>query len=363
MIRVGVPRETSAGEHRVALVPDSVGRLVRAGVDVVVESGAGVAAGHPDQAYVDAGAAIDGAAGVVGRADLVLKVRAPTLEEVSRFRPGAVLACLLAPATHAELIAALTAQGVTACALELVPRTTLAQAMDVLSSQATISGYKAVLIGASELPRILPMLTTAAGTLAPAKAFVIGAGVAGLQALATARRLGAVVTAFDVRAAAREQIESLGARAIGKELDTAEGTGGYAREVGAEQQGRIEALLTAHLKDQDLVITTAQIPGRPAPRLITAEMVAGMRPGAVIVDVAAETGGNCALTRPGERVVAGGVTVLGPVNVPASVPGHASQMLSRNLLALTQRMIKDGALHLDPADEIFGPMIVTGRGA
>ena len=362
-MRIGVPRERIAGERRVALVPDSVGRLVKSGVEVVMETGAGAAAGFPDAAYAAAGAALDGTAGVLGRADLILKVQAPSADEIAQLRPGAVLVSLLAPATHAESIRGLTARGVSACALELVPRTTLAQAMDVLSSQATIAGYKAVLLGAAELPRILPMLTTAAGTLAPAKALIIGAGVAGLQAIATARRLGAVVSGFDVRAAAREQIESLGAKAVGKELETAEGTGGYAREVAGDQQARIEALLAAHLKDQDLVITTAQIPGKPAPRLITAQMVAGMRPGAVIVDLAAETGGNCALTRAGERVEAEGVTVLGPVNLPATVPGHASQMLSRNLLALTQRMMKDGVLHLDPNDEILGPMIVTGAAA
>jgi NAD(P) transhydrogenase subunit alpha len=361
-MRIGVPRERSAGERRVALVPDSVGRLVRQGLEVLIEAGAGAAAGHPDAAYAAAGAALDSAGNVLGRADLVLKVQAPTTEEVAQLRPGAVLVSLLAPAAHPDLIRALAARGVTGCALELVPRTTLAQAMDVLSSQATIAGYKAVLVGAAEMPRILPMLTTAAGTLAPAKAFVIGAGVAGLQAIATARRLGAVVSGFDVRAAAREQIESLGARAVGKELDTAEGAGGYAREVGADQQARIEGLLAAHLKDQDLVVTTAQVPGRPAPRLITAGMVAAMRPGAVIVDLAAETGGNCELPRAGERVESGGVIILGPVNLPATVPGHASQMLSRNLAALTQRMVRDGALHLDPNDEILGPMIVTGRG-
>lgn len=360
-MRIGVPRETTSGERRVALVPDSVGRLVKAGIAVVVEPSAGLAAGFPDAQYAAAGATV--APAVWSGVDLVLKVHAPTDDEVTRVDPGSVLVSFLAPHTHGAIIAALRARGITALAAELVPRTTLAQSMDMLSSQATIAGYKAVLVGAAQLPRILPMLTTAAGTLAPARAFVIGAGVAGLQAIATARRLGAVVSGFDVRAAAREQIESLGARAVGKELETAEGAGGYAREVAVDAQARIEALLTEHLKEQDLVITTAQIPGKPAPRLISAAMVAAMRPGSVIVDLAAETGGNCALTRAGESIEVGGVTILGPVNLPASVPGHASQMLSRNLTALTLRMVRDGTLAVDPADEVLGPMIVTGSGA
>ncbi|HEU5358904.1 MAG TPA: NAD(P) transhydrogenase subunit alpha [Gemmatimonadales bacterium] len=358
-MRIGVPRETTSGERRVALVPESVGRLVKAGIAIVVEQGAGDAAGFPDAAYAAAGATPGSAAAAFGGVDLVLKVQAPTPDEAAQIDRGAIVVAFLAPHTHGVAISALQARGVTGLAVELVPRTTLAQSMDVLSSQATIAGYKAVLLGAAELPRILPMLTTAAGTLAPARAFVIGAGVAGLQAIATARRLGAVVSGFDVRAAAREQIESLGARSVGKELETAEGAGGYAREVAADQQARIEQLLAAHLKDQDLVITTAQIPGKPAPRLLTAEMVRTMRPGSVIVDLAAETGGNCVHTRAGETVRAGGVSILGPVNVAASVPSHASQMLSRNLTALAQRMVKDGTLVADAADEVVGPMIVT----
>lgn len=359
-MRIGVPRETTSGERRVALVPESVGRLVKAGCAVTVERGAGASAGFPDPLYAAAGADLGSRSAALGGVDLVLKVQAPTAEEVAEIRPGGALVSLLAPHAHADTIRGLAARSVTALALELVPRTTLAQAMDVLSSQATIAGYKAVLLGAAELPRILPMLTTAAGTLAPARAFIIGAGVAGLQAIATARRLGAIVSGFDVRSAAREQIESLGAKSVGKELESVEGAGGYAREVAGDQQRRIEALLAAHLKEQDLVITTAQIPGKAAPRLISVAMVESMRPGSVIVDLAAETGGNCALTRAGETVEAHGVTILGPVNLAASVPGHASQMLSRNLVALTQRMLKDGKLDLDPNDEILGPMIVTG---
>lgn len=362
-MRIGVPRETTSGERRVALVPESVGRLVKAGIAVVVEQGAGDAAGFTDAAYAAAGATPGPATAAFGGVDLVLKVQAPDAAEAALVDRGGIVVAFLAPHTHGAAIAALQAHGVTGLAVELVPRTTLAQSMDVLSSQATIAGYKAVLLGAAELPRILPMLTTAAGTLAPARAFVIGAGVAGLQAIATARRLGAIVSGFDVRAAAREQIESLGARSVGKELETAEGAGGYAREVAADQQARIEQVLAAHVKDQDLVITTAQIPGKPAPRLLTAEMVRSMRPGSVIVDLAAETGGNCVHTRAGETVRVDGVTILGPVNVAASVPSHASQMLSRNLTALAQRMIKDGKLVVDAADEVLGPMIVTRPGA
>lgn len=356
---IGVPRETTPGERRVALIPESVGRLVKAGVAVRVERGAGASAGFPDPLYEAAGATLGAAADVLGAADLVLKVRAPSEAEVALLRAGARLVSYLSPHTHAAAIAQLEARGVEAFAVELVPRTTIAQSLDVPSSQATLAGYKAVLLGAAELPRILPMLTTAAGTLAPARAFIIGAGVAGLQAIATARRLGALVSGFDVRAAAREQIESLGAKAVGKELESAEGTGGYARETTGDEQTRVAALLTQHLKEQDLVLTTAQIPGRPAPRLISAEMVRQMRPGSVIVDLAAETGGNCELTRAGERVEADGVVILGPVNLPATVPLHASQMLSRNLMAFVQRVVKDGALAIDPADEVVTPMRVT----
>jgi NAD(P) transhydrogenase subunit alpha len=356
---IGVPRETTPGERRVALIPESVGRLVKAGVAVRVERGAGASAGFPDPLYETAGATLGAATDVLGAADLVLKVRAPAEAEVALLRAGARLVSYLSPHTHAATIAQLEARGVEAFAVELVPRTTIAQSLDVLSSQATLAGYKAVLLGAAELPRILPMLTTAAGTLAPARAFIIGAGVAGLQAIATARRLGALVSGFDVRAAAREQIESLGAKAVGKELESAEGTGGYARETTGDEQSRVAALLTTHLKEQDLVLTTAQIPGRPAPRLISAEMVRQMRPGSVIVDLAAETGGNCELTRAGERVEVDGVVILGPVNLPATVPLHASQMLSRNLMAFVQRVVKDGALAIDPADEVVTPMRVT----
>lgn len=358
-MRIGVPRESAAGERRVALVPDAVPRLTKAGAAVVVERGAGVAAGFPDARYAEAGATLGDAAEALG-ADLVLKVQRPSAGELPALHAGAYLLSYLNPAGGDQ--AALAASGVTGFALELVPRTTLAQAMDTLSSQATLAGYKAVLLGAAELPRILPMLTTAAGTLAPARAFVIGAGVAGLQAIATARRLGAVVSGFDVRAAAREQIASLGATPIGGDLPSAEGAGGYAKELAEEQARQVETLLAKHLVDQDLVVTTAQVPGRPAPRLITEAMVGAMRPGSVIVDLAAESGGNCALTRAGETVQAGGVRVLGPVNLPATLPFHASQMFSRNVTAFVLRFLKDGAFAPDLSDEIAGPMCVTHGG-
>ena len=358
-MRIGVPRETIAGERRVALVPEAIGRLAKAGATVVIERGAGEGAGLPDAAYEAAGATLGGATDVWG-ADLVLKVQRPTPAEVAGLRSGGYLLSYLNP-SGGELDA-LAGRRITAFALELVPRTTLAQAIDTLSSQATLAGYKAVLLGAAELPRILPRLTTAAGTLAPAKVFVVGAGVAGLQAIATARRLGGVVSGFDVRAAAREQIASLGATPIGGDLPTAEGSGGYAKELAEEQARQVEALLAGHLPSQDLVITTAQVPGRPAPRLITEAMLRSMKPGAVIVDLAAETGGNCAGTRAGETVTVGGVRLLGPVNLPATLPLHASQMFSRNVSTFVLRFLKDGAFAPSLDDEIAGPMCVTHDG-
>lgn len=358
-MRIGVPRETLAGERRVALVPETLARLTKGGAEVVVERGAGVAAGFPDAAYEAAGARVGGDAEAWG-AELVVKVQRPSAAEIASLHAGSYLLCYLNPATGDQ--SAIAGKRVTAFALELVPRTTLAQAMDTLSSQATLAGYKAVLLGAAELPRILPMMTTAAGTLAPAKVFVIGAGVAGLQAIATARRLGGVVSGFDVRAAAREQIASLGATPIGGDLPTAEGSGGYAKELAAEQARQVEALLAGHLTGQDLVVTTAQVPGRPAPRLITEAMVRAMKPGSVVVDLAAETGGNCALTRAGETVDVGGVKVLGPVNLPATLPLHASQMFSRNVCAFILRFLKEGAFAPDLTDEIAGPMCLTHDG-
>jgi len=361
-MRIGVPRETITGERRVALVPDGVRRLVKAEHAVLVQRGAGLAAGVTDDAYEAAGATLGGAE-VLG-ADLVAKVQPPTEAEVAQLAEGAALACLLQPATNADRLAALARRRVTAYAMELVPRTTKAQSMDVLSSQATLAGYKAVLVGASALNRVLPMLTTAAGTLSPARALVCGAGVAGLEAIATARRLGAVVTGFDIRLAAREQVLSLGASFLESEevSAAAEGAGGYAKELADDAQARVLRTVGGALPGMDLVITTAQIPGKPAPLLISAAMVATMKPGSVIVDLSAETGGNCELTRAGETVEVGGVTILGPVNLPASIPAHASQMYSRNIQTFIEYAIQDGALVSAPDDPIAGPMCVTHGG-
>lgn len=363
---LGVPKETVPGERRVALIPESVGRLVKAGVTVHVARDAGLAGGFPDAAYSAAGAIVTDQATVLAGADLLCKVQKPSPAEVGQLKSGSHLISLLAPATGAESIAALDARGVTAFALELVPRITRAQSMDVLSSQATVAGYKAVLIGSSSMMKFMPMLTTAAGTIAPSKVCVLGAGVAGLMAIATARRLGAVVSGFDIRAAAAEQIKSLGASVVAQDLISADAqtSGGYAKEQSAEQQEAIQAALRAHLAGMDMVITTAQIPGRAAPRLISTETVKTMAPGAVIVDLAAESGGNCEATKAGETVDVNGVQVIGPVNLAASMPNHASAMLSRNILTFVQHMLtKEGTLNVDRNDEITGPMIVTGRTA
>lgn len=361
-MRIGVPAETRPGERRVALVPDGVGKLKAAGCEVLVQRGAGTPAYLTDAAYEAAGATLVGSASEALGADLVLKVQRPTLEEIGQLREGAALVSFLAPATSADVLDALARRKVSAFAMELVPRTTKAQSMDALSSQATIAGYKAVILGGEFMGRIIPMLTTAAGTLAPAKIFVVGAGVAGLQAIAMARRLGGVVSAFDVRSVVREQVQSLGATFVEVAAVEGEGAGGYAKELADEQQRRVVEAVGTHAEGQDLVITTAQIPGRAAPRLLTAAAVRAMKPGSVVVDLAAESGGNCELTQAGETVTVGGVTVLGPVNLAASVPLHASQMYGRNVLTFVTYLLKDGALQLDLADPITGPMCVTHAG-
>ncbi|MEP7344015.1 MAG: Re/Si-specific NAD(P)(+) transhydrogenase subunit alpha [Gemmatimonadaceae bacterium] len=359
-MRIGVPKETTAGERRVALSADIVGRLVKSGHDVHVERGAGSAAFIPDAAYESAGAALVDAATAFG-ADIVTKVQCPTPNEGTLLRDGALLISLLQPAENAAVLESMSARGIRALSLERVPRITRAQSMDILSSQATIAGYKAVLIAAAQSPKLFPMLTTAAGNIPPAKAFVLGAGVAGLQAIATARRLGAMVSGFDIRAAAAEQVLSLGATFVGpKPATDAEAKGGYAREQTEEERRQTMEAMATHLKDQDIVITTAQIPGRSAPRLITQAMVESMRPGAVIVDLAADSGGNCELTRAGETIDHHGVTVIGASNLPASVPFHASLMFSKNVFTLLSHLIsKEGVLTVDPKDEITGAMIVT----
>ncbi len=361
-MRLTVLKESAPNEQRVALVPDSVGRLVKAGLELFVEKGAGAEAHFSDSAYEAAGATLV-ESGTAGAPDgsIFVRVRRPSPEDIRALPQGSTLIGLMQTGDEDALKAALQDRGVSMLALERVPRITRAQSMDVLSSQSTVAGYKAVLLGASELSRFLPMLTTAAGSIAPARVFVIGAGVAGLQAIATSRRLGAVVTAFDVRPAAKEQVESLGATFVAAdELSAdAETAGGYAREQSADQEARNLAAIAGHIANIDLIITTAQIPGRPAPRLITEEMVAAMPAGAVIVDLAAETGGNCILTRPDEKVVAGEVTILGPTNLPSTLAFHASQMFSRNVLTLLQHMMQDGEFGLDPTDEIVAPMLLT----
>ena len=365
-MHIAVPAESSPGELRVSITPDSVARLAKAGHVIRVQRGAGARAGFPDTAYENAGAALADGVALYEGAQLVCRVQPPSADEIVAIPRGAVLLSLLQPGRNSALLEALAKHGVTALALELVPRITRAQSMDVLSSQSTVAGYKAVLIGASALPKFLPMLTTAAGNVTPAKVFVIGAGVAGLQAIATARRLGGVVSAFDVRPAAREQVLSLGATFVANDLVAAgaETTGGYARAQSEDEAARTRAALANHIKDVDLVVTTAQIPGRAAPTLITGDMVASMRPGSVIVDLAAESGGNCDLTLAGETVQSGTVTIIGPVNVPATVPFHASQMFGKNILALvTQLSAKDGALTLDADTEITDAMTVVRDGA
>jgi H+-translocating NAD(P) transhydrogenase subunit alpha len=362
-MRIAVLRESAPHEHRVSLVPPSAKRLVAAGHAVAVETGAGEGASFPDADFVSVGATIAGSrAALLGDCDVVLGVQRPPAGDLAQLRPGAAVVALIQPAAAGEFLAAAAARGVSVLAMELVPRTTKAQSMDVLSSQATVAGYQAVLLGASHCARLLPMLTTAAGTIPPGKAFVLGAGVAGLQAIATARRLGAVVSAFDVRAVVKEQVQSLGASFVEAGEVAAEATGGYARELGQDQQARVLAAIGAHLPAMDLVITTAAIPGKPAPRLITAAMVASMKPGSVIVDCAVETGGNCELSRPGETVVTRGVTVLGPLNLPSQIAQHASVMYSRNLQNLLEYLVKDGALVISPEDPIAGPMLLAHGG-
>ncbi len=360
-LRIGVLKETAPRERRVALTPDAVAALVKRGAEVLVETGAGAASSCPDAAYQAVGAQVTDTRTAAG-ADVVATVRGPADSLVGEIRPDAVVLGLF---TGAALSAgqALAARGVTVLALEKVPRITRAQSMDVLSSQATVVGYQAVLLGATHLPRFLPMLTTAAGSIAPARALVLGAGVAGLQAIATARRLGAMVSGFDVRAAAAEQVLSLGAKFIAPDAVAAdaETAGGYAKELASDQQERVLAAVGGAIAATDLVVCTAAIPGRAAPRLVTDAMVATMKPGSVIVDVSAETGGNCELTRPGETVVVHGVTILGPLDLASTLPQHASQMFARNVRTLIEHLAPEGTLALTADDEITTPMRVAAE--
>jgi NAD(P) transhydrogenase subunit alpha len=358
MVRVGVPKETAAGERRVALVPDVVRRLGGREVEVVVEPGAGEEALIPDRLFEEAGAAL----GDPWSADVVVKIAPPTPDEVQRLGSGTVLVGFLAPLSAPGTTTALAATGATAFAMEAIPRISRAQAMDALSSQSNVAGYKAALLGAERATRFYPMLMTAAGTIPPAKVLVLGAGVAGLQALATARRLGAQTTGYDVRPEVAEQVASLGAQWLDLGIEAA-GEGGYARELSEEERAEQQRRLTEAIQTFDVVITTALVPGRPAPRLVTAEAVAGMKPGSVVVDLAGETGGNCELTEPGEVVVREDVTIASPLNLPATMPEHASQLFARNVLALLELMLgDDGALALDFDDEIIAGACVVRDG-
>jgi NAD(P) transhydrogenase subunit alpha len=362
-VKVGTPKETAPDERRVALVPDTVTRLAAAKLEVNVESGAGSAAYLADAGYEQAGATIvKGAAALFGEADAVLKVQAPSAAEVELMKKDAVVISFLQPATQGDIIRALAARGVTAFSLELVPRISRAQSMDALSSQASAAGYKAVLMAAGRLGKFFPMLMTAAGTIPPARVLVMGAGVAGLQAIATARRLGAVVSAYDVRPAVKEEVQSLGATFIELPLETQEGEGGYAREQSDEFLRKQRELIGEHVAKSDVVITTAAVPGRRAPLLVTGDMVKGMRPGSVIVDLAAETGGNVELTKAGKDVEVGGVTIIGTRNVPSTMPLHASQLYARNVANLLLHLVKDGSIVLDFEDEITKGSCVTYGG-
>jgi H+-translocating NAD(P) transhydrogenase subunit alpha len=360
-MRIGVPKETAEGERRVALVPDVVKALTAKEIEVAVEAGAGEGAAHPDTEYSEAGAKIDGD---VWGAEIVLKVTPPTSEEVGRLKQGQVLVGFLEPLTNPELAKALAQAGVTSFAMEAIPRITRAQSMDALSSQANLGGYMSVLIAARESGSLFPMTTTAAGTVPPSKVLVLGAGVAGLQAIATARRLGAVVTGFDVRSVVKEQVESLGGRFLEVEaVKDAEGEGGYARPLTEEENERLRGELAEAAKRQDVIITTAQIPGRPAPLLITADAVRGMAPGSVIVDLAAETGGNVEGSKPGETVDENGVKIIGPANLPSEMASDASALYAKNLQNLLELLVtEEGALKIDTEDEIVAGACLTKDG-
>ncbi|MEP6572250.1 MAG: Re/Si-specific NAD(P)(+) transhydrogenase subunit alpha [Gemmatimonadota bacterium] len=368
-MRIGVPRETAVREQRVALVPESCKKLIQAGYEIAIEAGAGELAGYPDAAYKEFGVAIESdAAALLGAADLVLKVNPPPApgggrDEIAMMRAGTILVASLMPLRNLAVIPPLAARGVTAFSTDAIPRSTRAQSMDTLSSMANIGGYKGVLLAAVELNRYFPMLMTAAGMVFPAKVFVIGAAVAGLQAIATARRLGANVLATDVRPEVKEQIESVGAKYVGIELaESAVAGGGYAKELSEEDKLRQRQLLVEQCAQSDVVITTALIGGVFAPRLITADMVKSMKPGSIIVDLAADGGGNCELSRPGETVKVGGVTIIAPLNLPSTMPLHASLLFSRNLTAFVQAFTKDKAFHLDFTDDIQQGAVITHEG-
>jgi NAD(P) transhydrogenase subunit alpha len=369
-MRIGVPKEVVPGENRVALVPDTVGQLVKKGVQVSVQSGAGQSASFLDEAYEKAGATIvPDAATLYAESDLVCKVQRPVQHpdtgkhEIEMLRSGSTLITFFQPLVNHDLVRMLRDRGVSAFSMDAIPRITRAQSMDALSSMSTVAGYKAVLIAADSMGKFFPLLMTAAGSVPPVRAFILGAGVAGLMAIATARRLGAVVEAFDVRPAVKEQVQSLGAKFVEMPLEeSAETAGGYAKALSEDAHRREVELLHKHVKDSDVVITTALIPGRPAPVLVTEEMVRDMRPGSVIVDLAAENGGNCALTEPGCDFIRHNVRIIGPLNLPSAMPIHASQLYSKNILNLLNLLIKDGQLALNMEDEIVAGTLITHNG-
>jgi len=367
-MKIAVPRETAEGETRAALTPQIAGQLVASGNQVLVQAGAGEAAHFPDAAYAEAGATlVPDVAALFGQAELVLRVGRPSNEEIEMLRPKTVLIGTLGTLANPKLAELLAERGITAISMDAIPRITRAQSMDSLSSQSTVGGYKAVLLAASRLPKFFPLLTTAAGTVRPARGLIMGAGVAGLMAIGTARRLGAVVEAFDVRPVVKEQVESLGATFIEvpmteEEKASAQTAGGYAREMSEDYQRRQSELIAERVKAADFVITTALIPGRPAPRLISADMVRTMQPGSVIVDMAAEAGGNCELTEPGREVVDNDVTIIGITNLPATVPTHATQMYAKNVQTLVDHLVHDGKLTIDLDDEITRGATITHGG-
>ena len=356
---VGVLKETAAKETRVALVPEIASKLKALGIRVLIERGAGTAAHFPDSLYVDA--EFNDAATILGSADVILKVQPPTLTEVAALKKGAIVIGFMQAYARPDLVRALKERGITSFAMELVPRISRAQSMDALSSQASVAGYKAALIAANTLERFLPMLTTAAGTIRPASVLVIGAGVAGLQAIATAKRLGAVVEAYDVRSATKEQVKSLGAKFIETGF-SAEGAGGYARELTPEEKAKQQEVLEARIAASDAVITTASVPGRAAPRIVSSAAVERMKAGSVVIDIAAEQGGNCELTQAGETVLHGGVKIVGPVNLPATLPYHASEMYARNLFNFLKPALPKGELVIDWSDEVFAGAVLTHEG-
>ncbi len=359
-LTLGVLKEIASGECRVALVPEVAAKFIAAGAQVLMERGAGVLAQFPDASFKEV-EWVDGPNAVLARADILLKVQPPTLDEVAQLKSGATLVCFMYGHLRLEVVKALRDKQVTVLATELVPRISRAQSMDALSSQAAAAGYKAVLIAANTMDKFLPMLTTAAGTIRPAQVLVIGAGVAGLQAIATAKRLGAIVEAYDVRSATREQVKSLGAKFVETGV-SAEGTGGYARELTQAEKDQQQAVLEKRIAAVDAVITTAAVPGRPAPKLIRKEAVYGMKAGAVIVDIAAETGGNCELTVPGETVLINGVKIVGPLNLASSLSYHASEMYARNLYNLVKPALDKGVFNIDWSDEVFAGCALTHGG-